>query len=103
MNPAADPADVAALKARLAAAEAALAERDAALAAAEATVAEMADANRRLEQMIAEVRREKFGPRSEKLSEPPRAYRRAKPSEDHRPWTRRSARNRTRRSFVNAP
>ena len=68
MNPTADPADVAALKARLAAAEAALAERDAALAAAEATVAEMADANRRLEQMIAELRREKFGPRSEKLS-----------------------------------
>ena len=68
MNPAADPADVAALKARLAAAEAALAERDAALAAAEATVAEMAEANRRLEQMIAELRREKFGPRSEKLS-----------------------------------
>jgi hypothetical protein len=28
----------------------------------------MAEANRRLEQMIAELRREKFGPRSEKLS-----------------------------------
>ena len=58
---AAAPEDVATLKARLAAAEAALAERDAALA-------EMAEANRRLEQMIAELRREKFGPRSEKLS-----------------------------------
>jgi transposase len=58
---AAAPEDIAALKARLAATEAALAERDAALA-------EMAEANRRLEQMIAELRREKFGPRSEKLS-----------------------------------
>ena len=34
----------------------------------DAALAEMAEANRRLEQMIAELRREKFGPRSEKLS-----------------------------------
>ena len=61
MNHIAEPEDVAALKARLAAAEAALAERDAALV-------ELTEANRRLEQMIDALRREKFGPRSEKLS-----------------------------------
>lgn len=61
MNRMAEPDDLDALKARLAAAESALAERDAALA-------ELAEANRRLEQMIDELRREKFGARSEKLS-----------------------------------
>lgn len=68
MNPAADPADVAALKARLAATQAALAAAEATVAERDAALAEMAEANRRLEQMIAELRREKFGPRSEKLT-----------------------------------
>lgn len=61
MNRMAEPDDLDALKARLAAAEAALAARDAALA-------ELTEANRRLEQMIDDLRREKFGARSEKLS-----------------------------------
>ncbi len=82
MNRIAEPEDVAALKARLAVAEAALAEiatalveRDAAIAESAATLAEreaaladLAEANRRLEQMIDDLRREKFGARSEKLS-----------------------------------
>ncbi|PJN93775.1 IS66 family transposase, partial [Amaricoccus sp. HAR-UPW-R2A-40] len=38
------------------------------MAARDAALAELTEANRRLEQMIDDLRREKFGARSEKLS-----------------------------------
>jgi transposase len=63
---AADP-DVAALQARLAAMEAALAASRTALAEREVALAEVAEANRRLELIIDDLRREKFGRSSEKL------------------------------------
>jgi hypothetical protein len=61
MNVATLSAENETLKARLAETEAALAEHQAALAASE-------EARRRLEAMLSELRRDKFGARSEKLS-----------------------------------
>lgn len=62
------PDDVAALKALLAETRAALAASEAALAERTAALARVEEARRRLELIVDELRREKFGARSEKLS-----------------------------------
>jgi len=61
------PDDVAALKALLTATEAALAASQAALAERTAALAETEEARRRLELMLDDMRRERFGASSERL------------------------------------